>query len=133
MFVGLLVGPVDGMKDGPSLGNVEGERYSENVGIVLGDCDIEGYSEGLLDGLSEGTFDEIEYGPSLGYSEGYSEGMFVGLLVGPVDRMKDGPLLGNDEGERYSVNVGIVLEDCDSDGYSEGLLDWFLEGIFDGY
>ena len=41
MFVGLLVGPVDRMKDGPSLGNDEGERYSENDGIVLGDCDSE--------------------------------------------------------------------------------------------
>ena len=47
-FAGILVGTVDGVRDGPSLGNGEGESDDEIVGVSLGNS--EGYSEGLLDG-----------------------------------------------------------------------------------
>jgi len=70
------------MKDGPSLGNDEGENDSENDGITLGDCDSEGYSEGLLDGYSERTFDGIKVGLSLRNREGGREYKTNGPLLG---------------------------------------------------
>ena len=46
--MGLLVGPVEGMRDGPSVGNCEGKSDDEIDSRSLGNS--KGYSEGLLDG-----------------------------------------------------------------------------------